>query len=218
MSTPTEVARLGRLLTRRLEESEFSAADGVSVDDLHRRLLPYHLCRSELGLTTKAEYDILMLELIAESGYLRTDEPLLATAVRQERASPEPGLAFLQRFAASRLQLLDNLAEAMTEALPEPTQDARAPARPRSAASPPARARPTHSRRPSGGQSRTRAAPRRTTTACWSCSNALPDRRGLRYCPHCGVDQTCRPCGGCDAELDHGWAFCPICGEPAGRR
>ncbi len=193
MSTPTEVQRLARLLTRRLEETDLSAADGVSVDDLHRRLLPYHLCRSELGLTTKAEYDLVMLDLIAESGYVRTDEPLLTAAVNRELASPEPGLAFLQRFAASRLRLLDSMAEEISEALPDPRQGARPPARPL-------------------------VAQRRSINGCWSCAKALPDKRGLRYCPHCGIDQTVRPCSGCDAELEHGWAYCPLCGESAAGR
>jgi len=219
MSTQAEGQRLARLLTRRLEETELSADDGVSVDDLHRRLLPYHLCRSELGLTTKAEYDLLMLDLIAESGYLRTDEPLLVTAVNKELASPEPGLAFLQRFAASRLRLLDSMVEEISEALPDPGQGARGPARPRAATpSPPAQVRPAHTRRPSTAQSRPLVAQRRSTTGCWSCAEALPDKRGLRYCPHCGIDQTYRPCSGCDAELEHGWAFCPLCGEPAAGR
>ena len=104
MSPSTQVQRLTRLLTHRLEESELPVDDGVSVDDLHRRLLPDNLCRRELGLTTKAEYDLLMLDLIAESGLVRTEEPLLANAVRKERESPEPGLTFLQRFAASRIE------------------------------------------------------------------------------------------------------------------
>lgn len=219
MSSPTQVLQLRRLLTRRLEEAGISGDEGVSVDDLHRRLLPYHLCRSELGLTTKAEYDLLMLDLIGESGYVRTDEPLLTTAVRKERASPEPGLAFLQRFAASRLRLLDNLAAEMSEALPEPGQSSSAAARSRGgAATPLAKARPPQARRPSAGPSRPLTASRRSTTGCWSCSKTLPDRRGLRYCPHCGLDQTFRPCHSCDAELEHGWDYCPICGEPAAGR
>ena len=207
MSTRTEIQRMGRLLSRRLEETDISADEGVSVEDLSRRLLPYHLCRTELGLTTKAEYDILMLELIGESGYLGTDEPKLASAVSRERASPEPGLAFLRGFAASRLRLLDNRVEDLTESLPEPEPAARSPERLRpGTGSLSAKVRSTHPRRSA-------------TTGCWSCAEALPDRRGLRYCPHCGVDQTTRPCRSCDAELEHGWAYCPVCGEPAtGRR
>ncbi len=209
-----EVQRLARLLTRRLKEAELSGDEGVSVDDLHRRLLPYHLCRSELGLTTKAEYDLLMLDLIAEPGYVQTDEPALATAVSRERASPEPGLAFLQRFAASRLRLLDRMSERMSEALPDPAEGPLPKARPRDgAATAPASGRPVAGRRPpTAGQSPPLVAQRRTTS-CWSCTKALPDRRGLLYCPHCGEDQAHRSCRGCDARVDHDWAYCPMCGE-----
>lgn len=211
---------MGRLLARRLEEAEVSREDGLSVEDLHRQHLPYHVCRRELGLATKAEYDMLMLELIAESGYLSSDEPRLVTAVRKERTSPEPGLAFLRHFAASRLELLDALAQDMSETLQDPRLAGPPPARPRAGTgSLSAKVRPAHPRRASApGQSRPTPSARRAASACWSCAEPLPERRGLRYCPHCGVDQTYRPCRGCDAEMEHGWAYCPLCGEPAGRR
>lgn len=220
MTARTDMQRLGRLLARRLEEAGVSREDGVSVDDLHRSILPYHLCRAELGLATKAEYDLLLLELIAESGFVKTDEPRLVTAVRKERASPEPGLAFLRHFAASRLELLDVLADDMSASLPEPQPPASSQPRPRaSAGSLSAKVRPAHPRRPSAPRpARPAPASRRAATGCWSCAEPLPDRRGLRYCPHCGEDQTVRPCRACDTELERGWAYCPLCGEPAARR
>ena len=220
MTTRTNVQRLGRLLSRRLDEAGVSPDDGISVEELHRRFLPYHLCRSELGLTTKAEYDLLVLDLIAESGYVAVGEPRLMAAVRKERASPEPGISFLRRFASARLRLLDALAEEVSKSLAEPVPESRAAPRSRGGTgSLSARVRPAHPRRPSSpGPARQASTTRRTRTECWSCAKALPERHGLRYCPHCGVDQTYRPCGSCDAELEHDWAFCPVCGEPTGSR
>jgi hypothetical protein len=240
MSGPAQLERMSRLLARRLEETG-SRGDAVSVADFQRRLLPYHLCRDELGLTTKAEYDGLVLELIGESGRIRVNEPLLSTAIRKERASPEPGLAFLRRFADSRLQLLDRFIDDSVEAVPEapgspvgevPTPDApSAVGQPESEVPRPSANRPSAARSAASRQTGRRSAPTRARTPgrprpgpsrpaeasfsgrrCWGCARALPERQGLRYCPHCGVDQTFRPCGDCEAELELSWAYCPICG------
>lgn len=93
------------LLAKRLFEESMSPNVPVSVAELHKRLLPYHVCRSELGLATKAEYDLAMLELLRDERYTKVDEVALRKAVSEELASPEPGLAFLQRFAASEIRL-----------------------------------------------------------------------------------------------------------------
>lgn len=264
MNRPGQIERMSRLLARRLEETGHSGDDAVSVADFHRRILPYHLCRDELGLATKAEYDQLVLELLGESGCVKVDEPLLSSAIRKERASPEPGIAFLQSFAASRLLLLDTLADDISNALVAPPSRpsvTESPARPK--ANQPARPEAGQPRKPEAGQPRKaeaeqlrrpeadrsatprsragrprpgrsevdrahRTARRRpqaerpmkpgvASRPCWSCAEELPARAGLRYCPHCGVDQSFRPCVSCDAEMKLSWAYCPMCGESASR-
>lgn len=87
-----------------------------------------------------------------------------------------------------------------------PTPDApaepagRAPARP----SPAAR---TAAAAPSA------AAPERT--ACAFCHEELPVGREVRFCPHCGADQSKVPCEACGETLEPGWRFCIACGEPS---
>ena len=50
---------------------------------------------------------------------------------------------------------------------------------------------------------------------CPDCRQALPERVGLRYCPHCGANVFQVPCGACGEELERSWRFCFACG--AGR-
>jgi predicted RNA-binding Zn-ribbon protein involved in translation (DUF1610 family) len=110
----------------------------ISVAELHRRLLPYAVCRERLGYASKAEYDIGMLELISDRQILHVPEKALIEAAKVELDSPEPGLAFLQRFAASevRLRELESLDSGMTvevgnvdteDAPPDPATPADAP-------------------------------------------------------------------------------------------
>ncbi len=237
--TSGAVERLGRLLIRRLGEGGRLEGDVVSVAEFHRQLLPYHVCRAELELTTKAEYDVLLLDLLAESSLLRVEEPSLAAAISRERASPEPRLAFLQRFAASRLRLLDRLLEPLAtldaetddQGAAESEPALRPPPRPRdqshvllepewSAAAQPSAA---PGRPPLLSEQRPAAPPRARISphprsdpvpaGCRRCSRPLPDRDGLRYCPYCGADQTVRSCESCAAELELDWAYCPLCGD-----
>ncbi len=109
-------AELARLLARRVEASGQPADGEVSVAELRRRLVPYEVARTDLALATKAEYDLAVLELLASGEHLESEDGELVEAVRRELDSPEPGLAFLQDYAASHLQLrLEGLAEASAD-------------------------------------------------------------------------------------------------------
>lgn len=101
----TDSEALGRLLRRQLKATGQGEAATVSVAELHRSLLPYPSCREELGLATKAEYDLAILHLLEDPAVVRIAEDALAEAVREELESPEPGLAFLRNFAASPLEI-----------------------------------------------------------------------------------------------------------------
>jgi len=93
------------LLVQRLTEEGMPIEIPISVAELHRRLLPYPLCRDRLRFASKAEYDLGFLNLLVDDLSLHVPETALLEAVRQELGSPEPGLALLQRFAASEVRM-----------------------------------------------------------------------------------------------------------------
>ncbi|MGK7311319.1 MAG: zinc ribbon domain-containing protein [Candidatus Longimicrobiales bacterium M2_2A_002] len=53
--------------------------------------------------------------------------------------------------------------------------------------------------------------------ACSFCSEPLPERRRVRFCPYCGADQRLNPCPRCDAVLEEGWKYCVNCGTEVRR-
>jgi hypothetical protein len=63
-------------------------------------------------------------------------------------------------------------------------------------------------------RARAEAAPR---SECVFCESVLPVHRAPRYCPHCGADQTTRPCRSCGEPLEPGWTFCVACGTADSR-
>lgn len=50
---------------------------------------------------------------------------------------------------------------------------------------------------------------------CAWCTGVLPDREGVNFCPHCGVDVTLTPCPACGDAIEAGWKFCVACGAEA---
>ena len=52
---------------------------------------------------------------------------------------------------------------------------------------------------------------------CPWCSETLPDRTSLRFCPFCGTDQNLVPCSSCGSEIEPGWSFCASCGAGTDR-
>lgn len=176
------------LLRRRMADERLGPGDTVGVAELHKRLLPYHTCRDSLGYATKAEYDVALLRLLADEGRVAVSEPALREAVRAEIRQPEPGLAFLHRFAASEIRV---------KAAPEPADAGTA-----AAANEPAEAPD--------------AAPGAATAAaadCRRCATPLPPVEGVRFCPACGADQLAPTCAGCGAEIVEGWRYCAFCGK-----
>ena len=111
------VEALAALLARRLDEAGRAGDLSVSVAELHRTLLPYHICRGSVGYATKAEYDLEMLELLSGDRYLVPAENELRAAVSDEAASPEPGLGFLKNFAAAQLEIRSPLDPGVSSAL-----------------------------------------------------------------------------------------------------
>ena len=199
------VETLAALLARRLDEAGRAGDASVSVAELHRTLLPYHICRGSVGYATKAEYDIEMLEMLSSDRYLLPAENELRAAVRDEAASPEPGLGFLKNFAAAQLEIQSDLSTVF-----DASASALAGETPERSASEPATLPDLPAAEPPAG---TPDQDLRADAACWKCSRELPPRPDLRFCVFCGADQDRPCCRACGEEMDVGWAFCPRCGK-----
>ena len=208
------------LLAQRLAEEGMPPEIPISVAELHRRLLPYPLCRDRLGFAGKAEYDIGFLRLLVDRDSLHVPEVALLEAARGELDSPEPGLALLQRFAASEVRLRARVSES-TETGP-PISELET-----------GRSRGDHlpglddpllipqdESADALGRVPTPVAPSPAdpvSTAdagsCRACESPLPVRSGIRFCPRCGADQERWPCPACGGEVERGWSYCALCGK-----
>lgn len=198
------MSRMIDLLRRRMADEELGPDDPLAVAELHKRFLPYHLCRDRFGFATKAEYDLSLLRLLADDERIAVAEPALREAVRAEMRHPEPGLAFLHRFAASEVRVKPGSPDT-GESEPPSTGDVGdvavgVPTSTGSAAALDARAAPTQtsSDDPEGN--------------CRTCAAELPQVEGVRFCPSCGADQTVPTCGECGREMDDEWSYCAFCG------
>lgn len=170
-------------------DERLGPGEPLGVAELHKRLLPYHTCRDSLGYATKAEYDLALLRLLADERRVSVSEPALREAVQSEIRQPEPGLAFLHRFAASEIRVKDAPAadpgQAVDDAKPGAASGALAVADPVAEA----------------------------TADCRRCAAPLPPVEGVRFCPACGADQIVPICADCGAEIVEGWRYCAFCGK-----
>jgi hypothetical protein len=64
---------------------------------------------------------------------------------------------------------------------------------------------------PSNGRAEVHAA----SGHCAFCHSGLPKGRAVKFCPHCGQDQSMHPCGSCKEPLEADWRFCINCGTPS---
>jgi predicted amidophosphoribosyltransferase len=55
-------------------------------------------------------------------------------------------------------------------------------------------------------------------SACHWCSEPLPRREVLNFCPFCGGNVHTAPCSNCGEELEVEWKFCVACGTSVGER
>lgn len=117
--------------------------------------------------------------------------------------SPSPGLAAAAEADRIGEELADGPVRARVEPGEAPSQ-AVAPDDPRTAppTAPPAPA--------SIGASM--GAPDTRTETCEWCSEALPDREGMNFCPHCGGCLKLVLCPACGEGLEPTWRFCVVCG------
>ncbi len=96
---------MARLLARRLEEEGERAGAEISLEELLERWVPYGVARSSLDLTTKSEYDLLVLEFLADGRLTVLGDSAVAEAAAEELETPEPGLEPLEEHAGVSLRL-----------------------------------------------------------------------------------------------------------------
>ena len=212
----TQVSALNALILRRLARDGLAPDAPIAVAELHRRLVPYALCREALGLTTKAEYDLALLQLLDDVG-VEVEEKALREAVRRELQSPEPGLAILQRFAASEIRMVapDSVLTEETGAGELDVVSGPPPADHETERLPQDRIPGLDDLefRPEPGSTPTAQDPSASAVSdCRSCGAGLPSRDGLKYCPACGANQDRWPCPACGETVERGWRFCAMCG------
>lgn len=223
-------AALARLLARRLADRDRPPGASLTVAELHRQLLPYPRCREVAGLASKAEYDVAMLRLLDEPGLLTASDPELAEAVEREREAAEPGLGFLEDFAAAALRPgpkltalvgTDVLADVSAGSEGSADTDAKAEGGGRTGGETLSMERAREEKR--AGQEATGKRPEESRSpgedsapACRDCGQALPGQDELPFCPWCGADQSYRRCGACGETLEADWSYCPACGSRAG--
>lgn len=223
---------LGRLLVRRMEEEGGGSGESVTVADVRSRLLPYRLCRSELDLATKAEYDLALLGLLSEPDLVEVRDEELREAVARELASAEPELDVLRGFDSAVVGLGPGLAggrigrssrhrrSASAAGRERPAETARADpvsaeARPDASARPDVRSGPDTQSRPDAEETPdVETATSAAEDRCRSCGATLPQGREVRFCPRCGAEQGPMRCRACGEEIEPDWRYCPSCGRP----
>lgn len=224
------VDRLHRSLVEaiRRRRSDVEAAP-VTVAEIYQELVPYRVVRPTVGVELNADYEAALLRLLSGEGDRVRLEPAEARELlRREVASPNPDTGLYRRFAACEVWVRPAAAaggDAAAHArfapasVPEAETNAEAEsAGPAVAAAPPDSAAPVAEapvERPTPAPAAAARAPIAAAEAgasCAFCQEELPVGREVRFCPHCGADQSKIPCVACGETLERGWRFCITCG------
>lgn len=227
-TTRTDKDALGQFLVQRLSEEDPTGAP-LTVAELRRQLLPYPVCREELDFATKAEYDQAVLKLLSDEAWLVIEDEALQEALEEERASPEPGLAFLGDFSPSFLhpgpRLTGDAVEDDLEFLEELSADGSSAeelaADP--AADPAGDEEPVHAEDEASAETTTETAtePTAEATEATEASVDTTPEASADATPEASAETTADPagagggaCWSCSAELPvrSDLQYCPFCG------
>jgi hypothetical protein len=194
--------------------------------DIQHDIMPYRANRRALALESSEDYELALLRLCAGEGGLVRAEPEEARArFAKELATPNPDLAVLDAFDNVVLTLRSEpLARALgpdreadtTYAPPsEPSApvELELPDLPQLPELEPEPVAAPDDRLPSAPMA---ADPEAEVTHCLFCGGALPTHRAVKFCPHCGQNQTTPTCPQCHQELEAGWRHCVNCGTAVG--
>ncbi len=198
--------RLHRLLVASLRERGADALERpFTIAEIYQDLVPYRRHRDDLAVEMNGDYEHLLLRFLSgEGGYVQLEfEPALR-AIRKELEASNPSTGVYRDYAAADVRLLVREAAA-----PDTRAAGAGDAGAASAVEPPAdEPAPVE---PAGSRGATTPAPAPET--CRWCEGPLPDRPGLRFCPHCGRDVQVVPCSSCGEALEPEWRFCIKCGQ-----
>lgn len=231
-NSPELVHRLYRRLVEAARERGDGGLPELTVGNVYQQLVPYRAVRSELGVFELAEYENALLRLLAGEGdYLRVADEGARSELAAELDSPNPILGIYRDYASLPVELLrpEDHAQAAHSPDPDPraggdridTAFADVPdvadfvAEEPTAEYTPPRPLPadaTRVARPLPPPAPPRVHPSTGAANCVACGLTLPDVEGLRFCPHCGADQTAVPCERCGAPIRDEWNFCIRCG------
>lgn len=94
------VARLHDRLTDALRQSRRQPGAPVTVAEIYQELVPYRLVRSEVGFGMNADYEHVLLRLLAGEGDFARLEPVSARdAIRDELRGTNPNVGMYREFA-----------------------------------------------------------------------------------------------------------------------
>jgi hypothetical protein len=211
-------------LHRALVTAIAQARDGdfnrpVTVSEIYQQLLPYRAARSAVGFEMNADYEYALLRLLAgEGNFARLEPGEVRETLRSELESPNPNVGLFREFANCDVWITEppkwvfEMVDEPDPVIPQIEEEDDAEdieilledvVEEQEGPPPPAPPRPT-------------APPKPTTTSaiqnCVFCNGELPAGRLANFCPHCGSDQSQRPCPGCGEILEPSWRFCANCG------
>lgn len=210
----TDLERLYRRLVRQLAATDPARLHRpLPLDEIVHSLVPYRANRRALGVDTSEEYELVLMRLCAgEGGLVRTEPEEARARFVDELGSANPDLAALHSFESVLITLrpeplsrvLDS-ADADLEpepaALPEiPGLDALAELDDEGGPDPDPETIPEPE----------------PPSRCAYCGGRLPVGRAVKFCPHCGQNQTIMLCPGCRSEVESGWKHCVSCGRAVG--
>ena len=212
----TDLERLYRRLVRQLAATDPARLHRpLPLDEIVHSLVPYRANRRALGVDTSEEYELVLMRLCAgEGGLVRTEPEEARARFVDELGSANPDLAALHSFESVLITLrpeplsrvLDS-ADADLEPEPEPAAlpeipglDALAELDDEGEPDPDPETIPEPE----------------PPSRCAYCGGRLPVGRAVKFCPHCGQNQTIMLCPGCRSEVESGWKHCVSCGRAVG--
>jgi len=194
------------------------------LSDLYNSLVPFQVWGEELGLETEAEYDHVLMRLLAGEGdYLRLGSEKVRREMKEELAASHPILEAYRDFAATELRLNPERTEeilASEDAAGSETDPGGDVPEGQAESHIQAHAEGNADGNPEGeaGLPEPQENPAEVPEAvaakgpCIWCGTALPNRKRVNFCPFCGKSVLLFPCPACREALERDWRFCISCG------